>query len=132
MPHASQKKAQVREVDPTEDQHPAAPVDDTPVITYGRKVLRKPTVRMEIDYQVDQRILLGIDAIAAYLKCSNSTVRRYIERLGLPAMQRADATYMTSTGLLDQWILTVWSYQRQHKDEISQTAKALTMPWQEV
>lgn len=85
----------------------------------------RPIVRLEVDYKTADRILQGLEEIAAYLRISLSSVRRYVHRWGLPAMQRPDGQYMTSVALLDAWILTVSQVQREERDRIRNQAKAL-------
>jgi hypothetical protein len=66
---------------------------------------------LEVEFTPAPRVLRGLDAIAAYLHVSRATVYRYIENYALPAMRLS--CYITTTSLIDLWIITVWSHQRQ-------------------
>jgi excisionase family DNA binding protein len=52
-------------------------------------------------------VLSNLDNIAAYLQVSRRTVTRWIDDFGLPAMQTPRGTWVTTTRLIDQWILAV-------------------------
>jgi len=60
---------------------------------------------MEVQFRLADQILRGLDEIAHYLRVSRRTVCRWIEEIGLPAMQTPAGTWITSTRLIDQWIL---------------------------
>jgi excisionase family DNA binding protein len=62
---------------------------------------------MEVQYRLADRLLHGLDEIACYLRVSRRTVYRWIEDIGLPAMQTPARTWITSTRLIDQWILAL-------------------------
>ena len=68
---------------------------------------------MEVQYRLADQILHGLDDIARYLRVSRRTVYRWIEDIGLPAMQTPARTWITSTRLIDQWILAVSGLQRE-------------------
>jgi excisionase family DNA binding protein len=70
---------------------------------------------MEVQYRLADRLLHGLDEIACYLRVSRRTVYRWIEDLGLPAMQTPARTWITSTRLIDQWILAVSQFQREER-----------------
>jgi excisionase family DNA binding protein len=51
------------------------------------------------------RTLLGLDQIAAYLQVHRRTAWRWVHEYGLPAMQPPAGTWLTTTSLVDLWIL---------------------------
>jgi excisionase family DNA binding protein len=51
------------------------------------------------------RTLLALDQIAAYLQVHRRTAWRWVHEHGLPAMQTPAGTWMTTTTLIDLWIL---------------------------
>jgi hypothetical protein len=66
----------------------------------------------QVEFTPSPRILRGLDQIAGYLQISRRTACRWIESQALPAMRSPAGTYMTSTALVDLWIITVWENQR--------------------
>jgi|RhiMetdeSRZDD1v2_1073273.scaffolds.fasta_scaffold17828_2 hypothetical protein len=67
----------------------------------------------EVQFTPTPRILRGLGEIAAYLKVSPRTVRRWIDKYGLFAIRGPSAGYMTTTGLLDLWMLAVWEQEQE-------------------
>jgi hypothetical protein len=66
---------------------------------------------LDIQFTPSPRILRGLDEIGRYLKVSRRTVGRWLRELSLPAMQGPSGAYMTSTALIDIWIIAVWNEQ---------------------
>jgi hypothetical protein len=58
------------------------------------------------------QVLRGLDKIAAYMKVSVRTVRRWIDEAYLPAVQGPSTAYMTTTSLIDLWFLSIRSCER--------------------
>ena len=98
MPWPSQEKKSFRK-DPNVDRR-------TPDI---------PLHKLEVEWYRGDRILIGYEEMATYLRCSLSSIRRYVRNAGLPAMQRPDGTYLTSTNLIDEWILAVSHVQAEQR-----------------
>ena len=69
---------------------------------------------MEVEFTPSTRVLRGLDQIAAYLHVSRSTAYRYVENYGLPAMRLS--CYVTTTSLIDLWIISVRSAQKKGTD----------------
>jgi excisionase family DNA binding protein len=70
---------------------------------------------MDIYFKLADQVLHGLDEIASYLKVSRRTTRRWIDDIGLPAFQLPSRAWMTSTRLIDQWILAASSLQREER-----------------
>jgi hypothetical protein len=68
---------------------------------------------MEIKFKLADQVLHGLDGIAHYLHVSRRTARRWIDTIGLPAMQTPAGTWITTTRLIDQWILAVSELQQE-------------------
>jgi len=62
---------------------------------------------IEIEFTPSTRVLRGLDEIAEYLKVSVRTVRRWIQGSALPAIRGPSDAYMTTTSLIDLWILAI-------------------------
>jgi excisionase family DNA binding protein len=60
---------------------------------------------LEVEFTPTPRTLKGLTQIAAYLQISKRTAYRWIASYSLPAMQTPARTWMTSTSLIDIWIL---------------------------
>jgi hypothetical protein len=71
--------------------------------------------QFHVEFTPSTRILRGLDEIGAYLKVHRRTAWRWIMDYGFPAMQAPNGTWMSSTSLVDLWILSVQSMQRQTK-----------------
>ena len=83
---------------------------------------------LEVEFTPAPRVLRGLDAIAAYLHVSRATAHRYIENYALPAMRLS--CYITTTSLIDLWIITVWSHQRRtSKADEGQEGHATSEKW---
>jgi hypothetical protein len=63
----------------------------------------------------DTRVLRGLDEIGQYLKVHRRTAWRYVQTAALPAMKDLRGTYITTTSLIDLWIITVWSQQQDRR-----------------
>jgi Helix-turn-helix domain len=61
---------------------------------------------IEVEFTPSPRTLKGLDQIAAYLQVSRRTAWRWIDRHALPAMQTPARTWMTTTSLIDLWIIS--------------------------
>ena len=70
---------------------------------------------MEVQFVLTPRTLRGLDEIAAYLRVSTRTVRRWIVEQGLFAIRGPSQGYMTTTGLLDLWMLAVWEQEQDQR-----------------
>src|SRR5215208_661221 len=68
---------------------------------------------MHVEFTPTSRILRGLDQIAAYLHVHRRTARRWITDRGLPAMRYPSHAYLTSTALVDLWVLTCGKQARQ-------------------
>ena len=66
----------------------------------------------EVQFTPSTRVLSGLDAIGRYLHVSRRTAWRWIQELAVPAMQTPAGTWITTTSLIDLWILAVWDQQR--------------------
>jgi hypothetical protein len=62
---------------------------------------------IEIEYTASPKVLRGLDQIAAYLQVSVRTVRRWIQGSALPAIRGPSDAYVTTTSLIDLWILAI-------------------------
>ena len=60
---------------------------------------------MEVHLTPTPQILRGLDRIASYLHISRHTACRWMAEHSMPAMKSPAVTYMTSTSLIDLWIL---------------------------
>lgn len=67
---------------------------------------------MIVEFEPTTTLLRGLDEIARYLKISRRTAWRWIKHYGLPAMQSPGAVWMTTTSLIDLWILSCGHIQR--------------------
>src|SRR5262245_54677934 len=67
---------------------------------------------LEVQFTPSTRILHGLDEIGQYLRVSSRTAIRWIHSWSLPAMQTPAGTWITSTSLIDLWIITCHSLQR--------------------
>jgi excisionase family DNA binding protein len=78
----------------------------------------------KIEFTPSPRILRGLDEIAHYLRVSRRTAWRWVRDHQLPAMRYPSREYMTTTSLLDLWILawcnTQWA--RRTLDELGELA----------
>ena len=59
----------------------------------------------QIYFTPTTRTLVGLDQIGEYLQVHRRTAWRWINEYGLPAMQTPARTWMTTTSLIDLWIL---------------------------
>jgi hypothetical protein len=66
---------------------------------------------LEVQFTPSPRILRGLDEIGRYLRVSRRIVGRWLRELSLPAMQGPSGAYMTSTALIDLWIIAIWDEQ---------------------
>jgi hypothetical protein len=64
----------------------------------------EPTMQ-QVYFTPSPRTLRGLDQIAAYLQVHRRTAWRWVHEYGLPAMQTPAGTWMTTTTLVDLWIL---------------------------
>jgi hypothetical protein len=65
-------------------------------------------LRREIEFTPSTRVLRGLDEIAAYLKVSRRTAQRWVHNNWLPALLGPSNTYITTTSLLDLWLIAQW------------------------
>jgi hypothetical protein len=71
-----------------------------------------------VEFTPSPRILRNLDQIGAYLQVHRRTAWRWILSGDLPAMKDARGTYITSTNLLDLWILAHWRIQHGHQTHV--------------
>jgi hypothetical protein len=67
---------------------------------------------VEVQFTQSTRVLRGLDDIAAYLKISRRTAWRYIQEWAFPAMRGPAGVYISTTSLVDLWVLSVLDSQR--------------------
>ena len=67
---------------------------------------------LQVEFTPSPRILKGLDEIASYLRVSRRTAWRWVQNYALPAMKSPAGTHMTSTALIDLWILACWNTQQ--------------------
>ena len=70
---------------------------------------------MEVQFSLADHVLWGLDDIARYMHVSRRTVRRWIDDISLPAAQTPAGTWITTTHLIDQWILAMNQAQMEAK-----------------
>jgi hypothetical protein len=70
---------------------------------------------MDVHFKLDDHVLSNLDNIAAYLQVSRRTASRWVHDFGLPAMQTPAGTWITTTRLIDQWILAVAKVQEEER-----------------
>jgi len=66
---------------------------------------------MEVQFTQSTRVLRGLDQIAAYCQVSPRTIRRWIDKHAFVAIRGPSAGYMTTTSLIDLWLLAYHSCQ---------------------
>jgi excisionase family DNA binding protein len=66
----------------------------------------------QVEFTPSPRVLKGLDEIAGYLRISRRTACRWVHQHALPAMQSPAGTYITTTSLIDLWIIAVTETQR--------------------
>ena len=66
---------------------------------------------MIVEFEPSTTLLRGLEEIARYLKVSRRTAWRWIKDYGLPAMQSPGRVWLTTTSLIDLWILSCRSIQ---------------------
>jgi hypothetical protein len=71
--------------------------------------------RFHVEFTPSTRILRGLDEIGAYLRVHRRTAWRWIMDYGFPAMQAPNGTWISSTSLVDLWILGCQDVQRPTK-----------------
>lgn len=67
--------------------------------------------QFEVEFTPSTRMLRGLDEIGAYLRVHRRTAWRWIKNYGLPAMQSPGRVWITTTSLIDLWILSCRSIQ---------------------
>lgn len=60
----------------------------------------------------DQKVLVGVRSICAYVRIGAATFYRWHQAEEFPAMRTPDGRWCTSTGLIDGWIVTRWRAQQ--------------------
>jgi hypothetical protein len=58
------------------------------------------------DTKYDRTLLYGLPAIGAYMGYSVRTIGRWIHREGFPAGKLPEGVWMSSTELVDRWLMT--------------------------
>jgi len=69
----------------------------------------------EVKFTLGSRLLHGLDEIGGYLRVHRRTAWRWIHEQALPAMQTPAGTWITSTHLIDLWILAANQVQMEAK-----------------
>jgi hypothetical protein len=69
----------------------------------------------QVYFTPDTRVLRGLDEIGRYLKVHRRTAWRYVQTAALPAMKDLRGTYLTTTSLIDPWIISVWGQQQDQR-----------------
>jgi hypothetical protein len=67
---------------------------------------------IDVQFTPSTRVLRGLDEIAAYLKVHRRTVQRWIHTHAFVAILGPSDAYMTTTSLVDLWIITVWDIEQ--------------------
>lgn len=62
----------------------------------------------------DRTLLYQVKEIASYMGCSDFTVRAWIRRHGFPAGKMPNGSWVSSTALIDLWILSRNPYSPQN------------------
>ena len=60
---------------------------------------------LTVEFIPAPKTLVGLDQIGRYLQVHGRTAGRWIHQYGLPAMQTPRGAWMTTTTLIDLWIL---------------------------
>jgi hypothetical protein len=70
----------------------------------------------EVKFTPSTRVLSGLEDIGRYLHVSRRTAWRWIQEMYVPAMQTPAGTWITTTSLIDLWILATsqarWDLQK--------------------
>jgi hypothetical protein len=70
----------------------------------------------EVHFTPSPRLLHGLDEIDHYLHVHRRTAWRWIQDLYIPAMQSPASTWVTTTSLIDLWIIAAsevqWDLQK--------------------
>ena len=61
------------------------------------------------------RVLWGTEQIGEYLRIHRLTAWRWIKKRGLPAAQMHKGKWLTTTSLIDHWIVTMRQIQLERK-----------------
>ena len=67
---------------------------------------------IEVQFTPSPRVLHGLDEIGRYLRVSRRTAFRWIHELAIPAMQTPAGTWITTTSLIDLWIIAASQVRR--------------------
>ena len=65
-------------------------------------------------------LLLGWEAIAAYLGVSNATVRRWYGRWEFPVVRLVGKRVFTTEGAIDDWIFKIDKMEREVRRELAE------------
>jgi hypothetical protein len=65
-------------------------------------------------------MLYGLREIAEYMRYSEDTIAKWAKKHAFPIIKTPDGLYMSSTELIDRWILARWKVQQ---DRLSRAAK---------
>ena len=79
--------------------------------------------RHEVQFTPTTRTLVGLEEIGDYLRVHRRTARRWILERALPSMQTPAGTWITTTSLIDLWIVAV-SEARWDKQKSQQMGQA--------
>lgn len=74
-------------------------------------VKRPRSTKLYAVWEAHERILIGWEEISKYLGRGIATCKRYAESYGLPVAYLPDKMRITSTSLIDSWILALYQSQ---------------------
>ena len=71
---------------------------------------------LKVQFTPSTRVLTGLDEIGRYLHVHRRTAWRWIQTQFIPAMQTPAGTWITTTNLIDLWVLAAsearWARQK--------------------
>jgi hypothetical protein len=67
------------------------------------KTLPEPAQKL---LEHDRSLLYGMPKICAYMGCSDTTLRSWVRKHAFPAAKMPNGAWVTSTELIDRWILS--------------------------
>jgi excisionase family DNA binding protein len=70
----------------------------------------------EVYFTPSTKVLRGMDEIASYLRVHRRTALRWVHDYALPAGKITGSAYVTTTSLIDLWILAVCDVNRAHRN----------------
>ena len=67
--------------------------------------LKAPTEAIHGLSKYDRTLLYGASQICDYMRCSQSTLRSWVKRHAFPAVKMPNGSWVSSTQLIDDWII---------------------------